>query len=110
MSETTPCVVIELNSLLMKHYQQQNGASSFTTEQQDIHSQIIVYERAVEEILDLCRNHLVLEDEVSPEKINELNGGATKDFNRLYTVYGDTVTSLLQIEEDCCMLVAGFKK
>ena len=48
----TPCVIVELNSLLLKYYVRQNGASEVYTKQEDIAMQIKMYERAVEEILD----------------------------------------------------------
>ena len=109
MSETTPVVVVELNSLLRKHYLQQNGSSSYTTQQDDINAQIVIYERAVREILDMCGMNLIVDGELSPEQKNELHGAAPKRFNQLYTVFGDPVNSLLHIDEECCILVAGQK-
>ena len=68
-----------------------------------------MYERAVKEVLDKCGSVLCLEDELTAEEITKLDGAAPKRFEMLYTVYGQTVQSLIQIDEDCCMLIAGYK-
>ena len=52
ISEQTPCFQIDLNEMLRKFYLQQNGASQYTTDQQDIQDQLKLYERAIREILD----------------------------------------------------------
>ena len=59
--------------------------------------------------MDQCGSKLYLEDELSAEEITRLDGAAPKRFEMLYTVYGQTVQSLIQIDEDCCMLIAGYK-
>ena len=33
LHESSPCLIVELNQLLRRHYLQQNGQSSFTTQQ-----------------------------------------------------------------------------
>ena len=38
-----------------------------------------------------------------------LDGAPPKTYNRLYSVYGEEVKSLIEIEEDVCMLIAGDK-
>ena len=68
-----------------------------------------MYERAVREILDQCGSRLCLEGELTPEEITQLDGAAPKRFNSLYTVYGDRITSLIQIDEDTCIMIAGDK-
>ena len=69
-----------------------------------------MYQRAVKEILDQCGSILNLEEELTPEEITKLDGAAPKRFEMLYTVYGQTVQSLIQIDEECCMLIAGYKE
>jgi len=96
--EKTPCLVIELNSLLQKYYLQQHGDNKYTTQQQDVNAQIMLYERAVREILDQCGSRLFLKSELSPEdvaRLAKLDGAAPKYFNRLYSIYGEEVTSLI---------------
>ena len=68
-----------------------------------------MYMRAVREILDQCGTHLAIESLLTPEEKVELKGAAPKKFNQLYTVYGEPVTNLLKIDEECCILVAGHK-
>ena len=68
-----------------------------------------MYERAVKEVLDQCGSILYLEEELTAEEITRLDGAAPKRFEMLYTVYGQTVQSLIQIDEDCCILIAGYK-
>ena len=38
-----------------------------------------------------------------------MDGAAPKIFNTLYTVYGETIQSLIQIDEEACILIAGDK-
>ena len=109
MWEKTPCFTIELNSLLLQYYLQRKGSSSFTTQQEDIVAQIEMYRRAVKWILDQCGSRLCLEGELTPEEQTLLDGAAPKRFNTLYTVYGETIQSLIQIEEGTCIMIAGDK-
>lgn len=69
-----------------------------------------MYERAVEEILDACGSRLFDKNDLTPEDKTRLNGAAPKVFNTLYTIYGQTIQSLIQIDEDACILIAGDKK
>lgn len=39
----------------------------------------------------------------------KLDGRPPKKFNRLYTVYGEEIKSLIEVEEDAIMLIAGDK-
>mmetsp|Transcript_4969 Transcript_4969/g.6616 ORF Transcript_4969/g.6616 Transcript_4969/m.6616 type:complete len:96 (+) Transcript_4969:357-644(+) len=95
MSSSSPCLVIELNSLLRRHYLQQNGSSTYTTQQEDINAQITMYQRAVREVLDQCGTHLSIATELTPEQKVELKGAAPKRFTQLYTAFGEVLTSLL---------------
>lgn len=38
-----------------------------------------------------------------------MGNAAPKRFNTLYTVYGEIVDSLIKIDEDACILIAGDK-
>ena len=109
ISNSTPCFVIELNSLLMKYYMQQKGPSEYTTYQEDVNSQIRMYQRAVSEILDQCSSRLYNVEDLSPEEKVQLDGAPPRVFNRLYSVYGQQINSLIEIEEDVCMMIAGDK-
>ena len=51
-----------------------------------------------------------MKNELSPEEITRLDGAAPKRFTALYTVYGERINSLIQIDEDTVMLVAGNKE
>ena len=68
-----------------------------------------MYERAVSEILDECGSRLGNPDELSAEEKTRLDGAAPKTFNRLYSVYGEEIKSLIEIDEDVVMLIAGDK-
>ena len=68
-----------------------------------------MYERAVREVLDQCGSRLFIDTELTAEKKSELKGAAPKRFNTLYNVYGEAITSLIQIDEDTSILVAGDK-
>lgn len=109
ISAATPCFQIDLNEMLLKFNLRQNGPSQHTTNQEDINDQLKLYERAVREILDQCGSRLFLASELTPEDITRLNGAAPKRFTALYTVTGEKITSLINIDEDTCMLVAGHK-
>ena len=54
-----------------------------------------MYERAVKEILDHCGSKLYDKEDLTPEEITRLDGAAPKIFNTLYTVYGETIQSLI---------------
>ena len=48
-------------------------------------------------------------NELNPILKMNLDGRNPKSFNQLYTLYGQEITSLLQIEEDATFMVAGKK-
>ena len=48
-------------------------------------------------------------EELTPEELTRLDGAAPKLFDQLYSVYGDEITSLIQIDEEVCILIAGNK-
>ena len=68
-----------------------------------------MYERAVKEVLDQCGSRLYKSDDLTPEEITKLDGAAPKKFNTLYSIYGETIESLIQLDEDVCILIAGDK-
>lgn len=68
-----------------------------------------MYQRAISEILDECGSKLHKDNELTPEEITNLHGAAPKIFKRLYTIYGTEISSLLHIDEEVCMLIAGDK-
>ena len=68
-----------------------------------------MYDRAILEILDECASRLSVGEQLSPEELTRLDGAASKSFNQLYSVYGEEIKSLIQVDEDVCMLIAGNK-
>ena len=59
--------------------------------------------------MDNCSELLVGKNELNPILKMSLDGRNPKSFNQLYTLYGEEITSLLQIEEDVRFMVAGKK-
>ena len=103
----SPCVQINLNQLIKKHYIRQKGECDLTTTAQDIQAQLKIYENAINEILDECSWGIYHPKDMNPAMKVQMKGRPKQIFTHLYTIYGDCITNLLQVEHDAQFLVAS---
>ena len=103
----SPCYQINLNQLIRKYYIRQKGECDLTTPAQDIQAQLKIYENAINEILDGCSWGIYHPKEMNPEMKARLQGRPKQIFSHLFTIYGERITNLLQIEHDAQFLIAS---
>ena len=85
----------------------QKGESDQTTAAEDIKAQIQLYENAVQEVLDECSWGLCLPSDLSAVAQAKLGGGPPRSYTHLFTLYGERITSVIEIDQDVQFLVAG---
>ncbi len=95
LSDRTPCFTFELNALIDKYYVYQPGSSQFREMNLDIKIQKRMLKQALGELVDQ------VSDALSPTE-----PGTPQAYNKLFTVEGACITSLLDIPPDCHQLIA----
>lgn len=92
---------------MKKYFVRQKGESDQTTIAEDIKAQITLYENAVIEVLDDCNRGIYSPGEIDAVAKVKLAGRPPKNYTHLFTLYGEHITNLIQIEHDTIFLVVS---